>query len=158
MTTNFDSNITISLGNMSTTLDDYSLDPGLSYSNIDWTTTPLQASSLPSTVTLTGAQGSIGGYTFSSSTSPWGTLNTASVNPVSVNIHEKGIDLAANADIKIGGRSLSTFMETLEERLAILQPDPEKLEKFAALKAAYEHYKLLEALCSGSLPKGLDDE
>lgn len=148
MTTNFDSNITIDLGTMNTTLDDYSIFPPSS-SNIDWTTTPLQASSLPSTITLTGAQGSIGGYSFTSSASAgsWGTVST------SVNISQDGIDLKEGADIKIGGRSLVKFMETLEERLAILQPDPEKLEKFAALKAAYEHYKLLEALCSGPIPK-----
>jgi hypothetical protein len=38
-------------------------------------------------------------------------------------------------------------METMEKRLAILQPDPKKLKKFQALQKAYEHYKLLEALC-----------
>jgi hypothetical protein len=38
-------------------------------------------------------------------------------------------------------------METISNRLAILQPDPAKLEHFAALKKAYEHYKTLEALC-----------
>jgi hypothetical protein len=35
----------------------------------------------------------------------------------------------------------------MEERLAILVPDPKKLEQFAALKKAYEHYKLMEQLC-----------
>jgi len=149
MTTNFDSNITINLGNMSTTLDDYSIYPP-SFSNIDWTTTPLQASSLPQTITLSGAQGSIGGYTFTSSASAglWGSTSN------SVKIDQDGIDLKEGTDIKIGNRSLVKFMETLEERLAILQPDPEKLEKFEALKQAYEHYKLLEALCSGTPPKG----
>jgi hypothetical protein len=99
---------------------------------------------------LSGAQGSIGGYTFTSSASAgsWGSTSN------SVKIDRDGIDLKEGTDIKIGNRSLVKFMETLEERLAILQPDPEKLEKFAALKAAYEHYKLLEALCSGTPPKG----
>ena len=147
MTTPFDSNITIDLGSMSTTLDDYTLGP-LSYSNIDLSTTPLASS--PQTITLSGAQGSTGGYTFSSSAiSGWGGTTSHSVN-----IDHNGIDLKAGADIKISGRSLVKFMETLEDRLAILQPDPEKLEKFEALKQAYEHYKLLEALCSGTPPKG----
>jgi hypothetical protein len=35
----------------------------------------------------------------------------------------------------------------MEERLAILVPDSEKLEKFEALKTAYDHYKLMESLC-----------
>jgi hypothetical protein len=38
-------------------------------------------------------------------------------------------------------------MDKMEERLAILVPDPAKLEKFEALKKAYEHYKLMEKLC-----------
>jgi hypothetical protein len=150
MSTQFDSNITIDLGNMSTTLDDYSIYP-TTFSNIDWTTTPshgFSASSLPQTITLSGAQGT-SGYSFTSSASAgmWGSTSN------NVHISHSGIDLKEGTDIKIGSRSLVKFMETLEERLAILQPDPEKLEQFAALKAAYEHYKLLEALCSGPIPK-----
>ena len=38
-------------------------------------------------------------------------------------------------------------METLERRLAILVPDPKKLEQYEALQKAYKHYKMLEALC-----------
>lgn len=58
-----------------------------------------------------------------------------------------GVQVPENSDIKIGDRSLKTFMEKVEERLAILVPDQQKLEKFAALKKAYEHYKTLESLC-----------
>lgn len=139
MSTQFDSNITIDLGNMSTTLDTYSISPP-TFSNVDWTT-----AIAPQTITLAGS-----GYSFTSSASAgmWGSTSNT------VNINHDGIDLKEGADITIGGRSLVKFMETLEERLAILQPDPEKLEQFAALKAAYEHYKLLEALCSGTPPKG----
>jgi hypothetical protein len=42
-------------------------------------------------------------------------------------------------------------MEAMSKRLAILVPDPDKLEHFEALKKAYDHYKLLEALCE--IPK-----
>ena len=62
------------------------------------------------------------------------------------------ISVPEEGDIKIGGRSLKTFMDTMEKRMAILQPDPKKLEKFEALKKAYEHYKHLERLCE------IDDE
>jgi len=55
--------------------------------------------------------------------------------------------MAAGTDISIDGKSLKEFMNKLEERLAILIPDPKKLEQFAALKKAYEHYKLMESLC-----------
>jgi hypothetical protein len=56
-----------------------------------------------------------------------------------------------DADILIKGRSLKEFMEKMENRLAILVPEPNKLEHFEALKKAYEHYKTLESLCE--LPK-----
>ena len=50
------------------------------------------------------------------------------------------------ADIKINGKSLRDFMDTMEKRLAILVPDPAKLEKYEALKKAYNHYILMEKL------------
>jgi hypothetical protein len=75
-----------------------------------------------------------GGYTFNNTTP-------------SVNITGDGIDMAAGTDIKVDGKSLKEFMNKMEERLAILVPNPAKLEQFAALKKAYEHYKLMESLC-----------
>ena len=51
-----------------------------------------------------------------------------------------------DGDITIRGKSILDTLERLEERLAILQPDPAKLEKYAALREAYEHYKMLERL------------
>ena len=42
---------------------------------------------------------------------------------------------------------LNQRLTAIEERLAILSPDLVKLEKFAALKQAYENYKLIETLC-----------
>lgn len=56
-------------------------------------------------------------------------------------------DAEFEGDIKWKGRSLGKLLEKIEDRLAILQePDSEKLEKFAALKKAYDNYKLLEKL------------
>jgi hypothetical protein len=57
-------------------------------------------------------------------------------------------DANFKGDIKWKGRSLDQTLKAIEDRLAILVPDPEKLEHFEALKKAYEHYKVLEALCS----------
>jgi hypothetical protein len=54
-------------------------------------------------------------------------------------------------DVEVDGVSVKEMMLTMkvmQERLAILIPDPKKLEKFAALKESYNHYKLLEALCT----------
>lgn len=58
-------------------------------------------------------------------------------------------------EIEIDGMSLKEVLQKMQERMAILDdPSPEKLEKFEALKKAYENYKILEKLC---FEKG-DDE
>ena len=67
-----------------------------------------------------------------------------------VSIKNSGIELEKDCDIKIGDISLKEFMKKVESRLVILVPDPEKLEKFEALKNAYEHYKLLEKMLENS--------
>jgi len=101
------------------------------------------------TITLSGLYNSTGTY-YTGGALPAGSWNSIpSLGPLTYN---NNITMSVEADVIIGTRSLKTFMEKVEDRLAILQPDPEKLEKFAALKAAYEHYKLLEALCSGDVP------
>ena len=58
-------------------------------------------------------------------------------------------------DFKIDGVSLKDTLNAIQDRLAILVPDLEKHEKYAALKAAYDQYKLLEALIGDgdNLPK-----
>ena len=71
------------------------------------------------------------------------TYNTAASTP--------GLKISGDAefegDVKIGGKSIVTLLEKIEERLAILQPDPKRLARYEALQEAYEHYKTLEALC-----------
>ena len=81
------------------------------------------------------------------------TNNTNTVNPYIINnsgsttgITVKG-DAEFDGNVKIKGRDVSKLFEKIEDRLAILmEPDPAKLEKFPALKKAYDHYKLLEKL------------
>lgn len=107
---------------------------------------------------ITGAQHSAipsGSYTINTSqyngtsassfyyTNPTVTTVGSSSTP---GLHVSG-DSEFEGDIKIKGKSILTTLETIEKRLAILQPDPEKLEHFEALQKAYEHYKTLEALC-----------
>lgn len=74
------------------------------------------------------------------------SVNNWSTSGPSTYISNKGIDIPEGADLKIGGKSLKDFMTSMEDRLAILQPDPKKLEKYEALRLAYEHYKLMEKL------------
>jgi hypothetical protein len=86
------------------------------------------------TLTTTGSMAYTGSYNWSPS-------------PSTVHINNTGIEMAAGTDIKVDGKSLKEFMTKMEQRLAILVPDPAKLEKFEALKKAYEHYKTMESLC-----------
>ena len=108
-----------------------------------------------STFTYNGSGATVGGITTINninSNSQWTTGTTGysyntSITPSTVNISTTGIDMAAGTDITVGGQSLKEFMKKMEQRLAILVPDPKKLEKFEALKKAYEHYKTMESLC-----------
>ena len=92
------------------------------------------------TITTNGASG--GGGSFSQ-------YNYASSSIDDGNLKVKG-------DIEFNGKSLSKLLETIEKRLAILTPDPKKLEQFEALQKAYDNYKVLEALCQ--LPENDDDK
>jgi hypothetical protein len=128
----------------------------ISYSGGVDTITLDPSTMISGTITLPNTTISNGGYTIGASGTAgqfyttgingnnWNNITTTSP---CVNITSNGIDMAAGTDIKVDGKSLKEFMNKMEERLAILVPDPAKLEKFAALKKAYEHYKLMEQLC-----------
>lgn len=104
----------------------------------------LDYSSMASTITLPAATYSVGAGINYTSTNGY---NWSGTSPSTVSISTDGIDMAAGTDLKIDGKSLKEFMNKMEQRLAILVPDPAKLEKFQALKKAYEHYKTMESLC-----------
>ena len=52
----------------------------------------------------------------------------------------------SDADIFVQGKSMKAWMEKVEQRLSILEPNPKLLKKYKALEQAYEHYKTLEAI------------
>jgi hypothetical protein len=90
-------------------------------------------------ITTNGAGGHTWGNTYGSN-----TILTTNTGKPSMTVSG---DAEFEGDIKWKGRKLSTLLEKIEGRLAILEEaDPKKLEKFAALKKAYDHYKLLEKL------------
>lgn len=51
-----------------------------------------------------------------------------------------------DADVVINGDSLKDILDSITNRLAILQPKPELLAKYENLREAYNHYKTLENL------------
>jgi hypothetical protein len=121
-------------------------------------------STTPSSITISNGSGSNYGAVGSSGSFLTSGLNGTSWSNTNWNISSSsstpGLKVSGDAEfegkVMINGRNISEFMETISNRLAILQPDPAKLEHFAALKKAYEHYKTLEALCE--IPKKEDKE
>jgi hypothetical protein len=125
----------------------------ISYSSgIDTITLDSSTMYSSNTITLPSSNytiGSAGSTLYSTGTGHLNWNNVTTTSP-SVNITSDGIDMAAGTDITVDGKSLKEFMNKMEERLAILVPNPAKLEQFEALKKAYEHYKLMEQLCQES--------
>ncbi len=125
----------------------------ISYSGYGADTIILDTSTMygSNTITLPSTTITNGGFSLGSNSSNYYTTGTGgytfNTTTPSVNITSGGIDMASGTDIKVDGKSLKEFMNKMEERLAILVPDAKKLEQFAALKKAYEHYKLIESLC-----------
>jgi hypothetical protein len=108
------------------------------------------------TSSIAGAQGSSGSYLISTGAGANGTWNSSpyvfTTNNTNIgNITGAGLHVSSDAefegDIKWKGRSLGDLLTTIEKRLAILTPDPAKLEHYESLQKAYKHYKTLEALC-----------
>lgn len=91
-----------------------------------------------------GPSGSLGYFNGPSGTGMYGASINYSPSTSALKVSGKA---EFDDDIIWKGKSLATLLSTIEKRLAILQPNPEKLEKFEALRKAYEHYKTLEAMC-----------
>ena len=80
------------------------------------------------------------GYTY--------TTNTTGSNPAMVVGQSGSIDIQGqNADIKINGKSMKTWMEQVEERLNILTPNPELEKDWDELQELGERYRALERKC-----------
>jgi len=126
-------------------------------------TSGLGASGSPGT--YLGASGSNGTYSIGTAGSVFTTNGTGNAmwttspyiangsTPSSIKVQG---DAEFEGKVMINKRDLGEFMEAMSKRLAILVPDPEKLEHFKALQKAYDHYKTLEALCQ--LPEKADDK
>jgi hypothetical protein len=86
-----------------------------------------------------------GGYTLNTSATngTWASLSAGTSTP---SIQVKG-DAEFEGNVTINGQNLAETLQRIQDRLAILVPDPKLLDKYEALQQAYEHYKTLEALC-----------
>ena len=91
---------------------------------------------------LSGASGS-NGYTYTTTgtgaSNPWIATGTNASNTLSV----KG-DAEFDGDITVKGRSLSEFIESVEQRLNILRPNPDLEAEWDQLRELGEQYRELE--------------
>ena len=127
--------VTLDLGDYNT----YSYSSSLSSAGFS----AISINDLPSigSVTLpasTGQGGGAGTYT-------WATTGT-SYYPTSTNVHidADGLTMKEGADIKIGGKSLTEAIDKIEERLGILNPNPELEDRWEKLKELRRQYVELE--------------
>lgn len=81
-------------------------------------------------------------------------IATGATNPIYTYHTNSGMKLDTNGQaIQLNNTDLGLVLNQILDRLKILVPDPELLEKHEALAQAYEHYKTLEALCAKSHDK-----
>jgi hypothetical protein len=85
-------------------------------------------------------------YTTSATGASWSQdYSFNNVTSSNVHISGDGITMEPQADIKIGNRSLKEFMDSVEQRLGILRPNPELEDKWENLKGLRKAYMDLEA-------------
>lgn len=82
-------------------------------------------------------------YTTGAGSGNWGTITNSNITGSGLHV---STDAVIEGDLTVQGISIVKTLEKINERLAILVPDPKKLEKYKALKRAYDNYKTLEAL------------
>jgi hypothetical protein len=86
-----------------------------------------------------------GGYTYT-------TTGTNTVNPwITVNDGHNSLSVQGDADfagdVRVKGRSLAEFMEQVEQRLNMLQPNPDLEQEWDELRELGERYRELERRC-----------
>ena len=89
-----------------------------------------------------GASGQI--LTSNGSSTNWGNLSLADPDLQGSTLSVKG-DADFEGEVTIKGKNLTEMFEKIEERLAILHPNPELEDKWDELKELGKRYKELEA-------------
>lgn len=102
-------------------------------------------------ISITGANASTAstGYIWASSgtaATTWTIAPNSNYNSA-VNITADGISMQDGADIKIGDKKLGEVLSEIQERLAILVPDPRLEEQFGELKQLREQYQKVLTDC-----------
>ena len=83
----------------------------------------------------------LGNYTMAGSNGSWNNIYSGSP---SVSLDRDGIRVTESADIKLGDVSLKDFINKIEQRLALLTPNPELEKEWGELKELGDRYRELE--------------
>ena len=83
-------------------------------------------------------------YTTNGTSPGWGniTLSEPALNGATLSVRGNA---EFEGEVKIGGKNIKDMFEKIEERLAILHPNPELEDKWDELKELGKRYKELEA-------------
>lgn len=92
-----------------------------------------------------GGISSSGTYYTTSSGTGW-TGTSFNQNNTTITLGKGGKPTLSTEKNEINLDELADFVKIMRERMLILVPDFEKHEKYAALKKAYDNYKIIEAL------------
>lgn len=118
----------------------YVSNPNVGYANV--VTAGGSSASTASTLTLTNGGSAYPGTVLMSNGTGTNWATNVAKTTAKGQLHLEGED----ADLVINGVKLSDILNGITDRLSILQPKPELLEKYENLREAYEHYRTLEKL------------
>ena len=128
----------------------------ITWSDPNYIASPFGTYSSPTTFgpTVSGSHTMLGGtgYTYTTNTtnttSPWISSGSTGSNSAMVVNQSGTIEIKGeDADIKINGKSMVSWMEKVEERLNILTPNPELEADWDELQELGERYRALEKQC-----------
>lgn len=73
--------------------------------------------------------------------------STVTIGTTPTNALKVSGDADIQGNLTVHGTNVTEILAKIQERLAILVPDPKLLARYEALREAYDHYRTLEALC-----------
>ena len=97
-----------------------------------------------------GAIGSISAnpYIYTTNTTGVNSINPGNISISNTNFESgKMVMKGQNADIEINGKSMSAWMDKIEQRLNILTPNPDLEKEWDDLRRLGERYRKLEKKC-----------
>jgi hypothetical protein len=91
----------------------------------------------------------IGPYIYTTNTTGVNSINPGNISISNTQFEQSGkmVMKGQNADIEINGKSMSAWMDKIEQRLNILTPNPDLEKEWDDLRRLGERYRKLEKKC-----------